>query len=154
MSDENLPVTRRPPPEPYHYGQQAVPAQFPGYGYAQTSIVQARVGGAHVAIAWIFAVFSLGYFLPWAIAATRQKSNTLAIGLVNFLVGWTGIGWVAALVMACLAEPAHITNVAYAAAPVLQVHSVTPSAPAGWYPDGTGIRRYWDGQGWTQHTAP
>ncbi len=25
--------------------------------------------------------------------------------------------------------------------------------PAGWYDDGTGQLRYWDGQGWTQHVA-
>ncbi len=24
-------------------------------------------------------------------------------------------------------------------------------APAGWYPDGTGSQRWWDGQQWTQH---
>lgn len=31
-----------------------------------------------------------------------------------------------------------------------------PNAPpAGWYPDtGVGLQRYWDGQRWTEHTAP
>ncbi len=28
-----------------------------------------------------------------------------------------------------------------------------PAAP-GWYPDGSGGQRWWDGRGWTQHTAP
>jgi hypothetical protein len=28
------------------------------------------------------------------------------------------------------------------------------SYPAGWYPDGQGATRYWDGSQWTQHTAP
>jgi hypothetical protein len=55
----------------------------------------------HVLVAWVFAVVTLGYFLPWAIAATRHKSNTLAIALVNLLLGWSIIGWVVALVMAC-----------------------------------------------------
>src|SRR5690349_149058 len=27
-------------------------------------------------------------------------------------------------------------------------------APAGWYEDGSGGRRYWDGEAWTQYTAP
>ncbi|MGR0319435.1 NINE protein [Agromyces sp. ZXT2-3] len=26
--------------------------------------------------------------------------------------------------------------------------------PAGWYPDGNGGQRYWDGSAWTEHTAP
>ena len=28
------------------------------------------------------------------------------------------------------------------------------NAPAGWYPDGNGGQRYWDGQQWTDHTSP
>ena len=52
-------------------------------------------------IAWILTVLTLGYMLPWAVAATRGKSNTGAIGLLNLFVGWTIIGWIAALVMAC-----------------------------------------------------
>lgn len=27
-------------------------------------------------------------------------------------------------------------------------------AQAGWYPDGNGGQRYWDGSAWTEHTAP
>jgi hypothetical protein len=98
-------------------------------------------------------VLTIGYFLPWAIAATRQKSNALAIGLLNFLVGWTFIGWIVALVMAVTSEPAHVTNMAYAVAPVLHV-GPQPTSPPGWYPDQLGGRRYWDGQRWTEHTAP
>jgi len=31
-----------------------------------------------------------------------------------------------------------------------------PKAPAGWYPDETdaNLLRYWDGDTWTEHTAP
>jgi len=53
------------------------------------------------AVAWILTVLTLAYLLPWAIAATRGKSNSGAIGVLNLLLGWTFIGWVAALVMAC-----------------------------------------------------
>ncbi len=50
---------------------------------------------------WIIAVLSAGYMLPWAIAATRGKSNTGAIFWLNLLLGWTVVGWVIALVMSC-----------------------------------------------------
>lgn len=56
---------------------------------------------AQLLIAWTAAVLTLGYMLPWAIAATRGKANSGAIGLLNLLLGWTVVGWVVALVMAC-----------------------------------------------------
>ncbi len=28
------------------------------------------------------------------------------------------------------------------------------TAPAGWYDQGNGTQRYWDGEAWTEHTAP
>ncbi|RIJ52293.1 DUF2510 domain-containing protein, partial [Clavibacter lycopersici] len=31
---------------------------------------------------------------------------------------------------------------------------VPSAAPAGWFPDGSGQLRYWDGSVWTQHVAP
>jgi len=70
----------------------------------------------HVVIAWLFALATFLYFMPWAVAASRYKSNTLAIALVNLLLGWTVIGWVVALVMACGS------------------HQMTAAIPAGYYP--------------------
>jgi len=44
-------------------------------------------------------VFTLAIlFLPTIIAVARHHRNALAIFLVNFLLGWTGIGWIVALV--------------------------------------------------------
>jgi hypothetical protein len=59
-----------------------------------------------IPLSWIAAILTGGYMLPWAIAATRRKSNAGAIGLVNLLLGWTVIGWIVALVMACQAHQA------------------------------------------------
>ena len=40
------------------------------------------------------------YFVPTIVAELRKHHNTLAIGAVNLFLGWTVIGWVAALVWA------------------------------------------------------
>jgi len=38
------------------------------------------------------------YFLPAVIALLRKHKNKLAIFLLNFLLGWTVLGWVASLI--------------------------------------------------------
>ena len=44
---------------------------------------------------------SLGiYFLPAIIGGVRQHHNRVAIFLLNLFLGWTLLGWVAALVWA------------------------------------------------------
>ncbi len=59
-----------------------------------------RATSATVSI--IVAILTLGYMLPWAIAANRGLRNSAGIFWLNLLTGWTLIGWVAALVMAAL----------------------------------------------------
>ena len=113
--------------------------QTPYRGPAQS----AEVSDGHVVVAWVAAVLTLGYLLPWAIAATRRKSNAALIGLLNFLAGWTAVGWIVALAMACLED--RVTLVA-----PTQVNGFQPmQAPPGWYPDANGIRHYWNGTAWT-----
>lgn len=51
---------------------------------------------------FFFLAFLL-YFLPAIIA--HSKRDFTAILLVNLFFGWTGIGWIVALVWACAAEP-------------------------------------------------
>lgn len=52
-------------------------------------------------IAWLIIAASLGlYFLPWLCAWSRTHHQTKAIFVLNLLVGWTMIGWVAAMVWA------------------------------------------------------
>lgn len=110
-----------------------------------------------VAIAWVIAVVTFLYMLPWAVAVTRGRANLAAIGLVNLFLGWSFVGWVVALVMACQSH-----QVLGVGAPTLHATTVTINPPghiampiAGWYaaPDGHG-RQYWDGQQWTSHRAP
>ena len=41
------------------------------------------------------------YFAPRIIAARRHRVSTGAIAVTNLLLGWTIIGWIAALIWAC-----------------------------------------------------
>jgi hypothetical protein len=90
------------------------------YGYAPHAPVhtdQRPPNGAVVAIAWICAVLTGFYMLPWAIAASRGKSNQAMVGVVNLLLGWTFVGWIVALVMACTAHQVVPVPVAVLVAP-------------------------------------
>ncbi len=42
-----------------------------------------------------------GYFLPWIVASRRTHHQRKAIAMLNFLLGWTVLGWIIALVWAC-----------------------------------------------------
>lgn len=112
-------------------------------------------GGAVVALAWIAAVLTLGYMLPWAIAATRGRSNQAAIGLINLLLGWTLVGWIVAVVMACQAHQV-VGHAGHTTVVVAQHFGPsTAQPPAGWYPaPHGGGQRYWNGTTWTEHHAP
>lgn len=44
------------------------------------------------------------YFLPFIIATQRDHRNTIAIALLNLFLGWTLLGWVAALCWAVYRE--------------------------------------------------
>lgn len=53
----------------------------------------------------VILLFSVGlvifaYLLPSFVALQRKHANTTAICVLNILVGWSFIGWVAALVWA------------------------------------------------------
>jgi hypothetical protein len=44
------------------------------------------------------------YMLPTIIALFRKKASVLAIGVLNFFLGWSLIGWIVALVWALSAD--------------------------------------------------
>jgi hypothetical protein len=48
----------------------------------------------------VFVISLFFFFLPTIIAMARHHRNKLAIFLVNLLLGWTGVGWLAALIWA------------------------------------------------------
>jgi hypothetical protein len=67
-------------------------------------ILLAQDSGAAVAggigVLMLVALCLGGYFLPTIVAFARHKSNKMAIFLLNFLLGWTLIGWVVSIVWA------------------------------------------------------
>lgn len=44
------------------------------------------------------------YFAPFLIALLRRHRNTVSILLTNLLLGWTGIGWIVALIWSAANE--------------------------------------------------
>ena len=66
------------------------------------------------------------YFLPTIIAVSRHKRNAVAIGALNFFLGWTLIGWVTALIWALAYEaPSNIQQQSHKP-PAIQSSPVTP----------------------------
>ena len=150
-----------PPPPQQPIATYSTVMNSPG-GYGQLVTDQRNPNVAVVVIAWVVTLLTFGYMLPWAVAASRGKSNQAAIGVVSFFLGWTFIGWVIALVMACQAH--QVVGSATATATVIVSNGApehfaaaasTAGPAAGWFaaPDGDG-RQYWDGLRWTEHRAP
>jgi len=50
------------------------------------------------------AVLTIIYFLPTIIASHRGH-NVGSLAVINFFVGWTGIGWLALMLWAVLSRP-------------------------------------------------
>ena len=45
-------------------------------------------------------LFLIAYFIPFFVASAREHRFSNAIGLINLLLGWTFIGWLAAIIWA------------------------------------------------------
>lgn len=100
----------------------------PGYpstspSYPSTDQRHGAGRAASTTNAWIWALVTCGYLLPWAIAASRGKRNSGGIFWLNLLAGWTVIGWIIALAMAAGSHQ-HVTQ------PVVVVAGGPAPAPA------------------------
>lgn len=47
--------------------------------------------------AGLFAILAAGYFLPFLIALLRGHRNVFGVFVLNLFLGWTMLGWIAAL---------------------------------------------------------
>ena len=59
-------------------------------------------GGVGVLV--LLAILATAYFAPLIVAVLRRHHQVGAIGAINILAGWTFIGWVIAMAMACSAK--------------------------------------------------
>lgn len=57
------------------------------------------------------------YFLPSLIAAARHTHNATGVFLLNLFLGWTGIGWIIALIIAVCSSPYYYHPYGYAPPP-------------------------------------
>lgn len=55
-------------------------------------------------IVGILLLLSFFYFIPTLMAVWVRKKQTLAIFLLNLLLGWTFLGWLAALIWSAIKE--------------------------------------------------
>mgnify|MGYP006268723595 FL=1 len=60
-------------------------------------------------VAVIVAIVTVGYMLPWAIAAVRDVPHW-SVFWVNLLLGWTVVGWIVALVMSLRRQRVVVTS--------------------------------------------
>ena len=57
-------------------------------------------GGALVGLILVVTMIA-AYLLPLIVAGLRKVPNVGSVAVINFFLGWTFIGWVVAMAMAC-----------------------------------------------------
>ena len=62
--------------------------------------------GAITALSVVIILVSIAaYWVPTIVVLARHAPNVAQVAVVNLLLGWTGIGWIVALVMALKPVP-------------------------------------------------
>ena len=67
---------------------------------AATPALAANSGANDGGVMAVWIILTVCYFFPAIIAAFRRHHNLLAIFLLNLFLGWSGLGWIGALVWA------------------------------------------------------
>lgn len=91
----------------------------------------------------VLVVLAVLFFLPTVVAIRNPKGRYQgAAVLVNVLLGWTGLFWVIALILAVQGPQQAV---------VVREPLLVPPTSDGWYPDPYRRyeHRYFDGQRWT-----
>ena len=79
---------------------------------------QSSAGGTIAAVLIWIAVIT-AYWAPAAVAAFRHVPNVGSVIVINALLGWTFIGWIVALAMACRSKPQPVAVFPYMPQPQL-----------------------------------
>ena len=58
----------------------------------------------------MLAFLAIIYLIPYLIAASRKHHQNAAIFALNLLLGWTGLGWIAALVWSLTSVQQNVTT--------------------------------------------
>jgi len=58
---------------------------------------------AVIAIVWVLVI--VAYWVPTIVAVARKAPNRGSVAVINGFLGWTFVGWVVALAMACRSVP-------------------------------------------------
>lgn len=61
--------------------------------------------GSMLVLVFVVTAVAIIHFVPSIIAAHRNHQNKIGIFILNLLLGWTVIGWVAALIWALTGQP-------------------------------------------------
>jgi hypothetical protein len=78
------------------------------------------LGGVALMFGLMFMLFFVAmYFLPALIAALRKHPQTLAIFVLNLLLGWSVIGWIGSLVWSLTNAQPTQTVIVHTAAPTI-----------------------------------
>jgi hypothetical protein len=101
----------------------------------------------------LLAIAAALYFLPLIVAILRKVPNVGSVAVVNIFLGWTFIGWVVALAMACRSADRNVVVNQYGGA--MNFPAQPRSHPPAWLSDPSMRHqlRYWDGIRWTEHVS-
>lgn len=69
------------------------------------SAAQASDPAAVVGIVLAIIIAIVLYWVPTIVGARRRVPNMGSVAVINGLLGWTFVGWVVALAMACRSRP-------------------------------------------------
>lgn len=100
--DSRIPI--KPAPAPQHIVDDAAAAESLEVTPEASALERIWSGPLPWFMAAMVGAFLL-YFTPALIAGMRKHHNATAIFMLNLFLGWTGMGWVGALVWAFTSPP-------------------------------------------------